>query len=58
MFPLQESFQVKMKPEQELHLAIQDNDRKKVEELIDNGVDIDCLFYAWTPLQHAITLGK
>ena len=47
-----------MKPEQELHLAVQENDRKKVEELLDNGVDINCLFYAWTPLQHAVNLGK
>lgn len=46
-----------MNPEQELHLAIQENDRKKVEELLDSGVDINCLFYAYTPLQHAIHLG-
>ena len=55
---LKEICHIKMKLEQQLHLAIQDNDRQKVEELIDGGVDINCLFYAWTPLQHAITLGK
>ena len=49
---------VKMKPDQELHLAVQENDERKVEKLLDSGVDINCLFYAWTPLQHAINLGE
>ena len=47
-----------MKPDQELHLAVQENDQKKVEKLLDSGVDINCLFYAWTPLQHTINLGE
>lgn len=41
-------------PEQHLHLSIRENDQEKLQELLDAGVDINCVFYGWTPLQVAI----
>ncbi|XP_045204566.2 ankyrin homolog [Mercenaria mercenaria] len=46
-----------MNPEQQLHLAVKEKDVKKIEQLLNNGVDINCLFYGWTPLQYAVSLG-
>ncbi|WAQ97907.1 Y045-like protein [Mya arenaria] len=47
-----------MNKEQQLHLAVKDNDVSTVESLLIAGVDINCLFYGWTPLQYAISLGN
>ena len=44
-------------PEQQLHKAVRGNDMKMVETLLTSGVDINCLFYGWTPLQLAIENG-
>ncbi|XP_050415302.1 serine/threonine-protein phosphatase 6 regulatory ankyrin repeat subunit B isoform X1 [Patella vulgata] len=42
---------------EELHMAIRENNSKKVEYSLSQGVDINVLFYGWTPLQLAIKLG-
>jgi ankyrin repeat protein len=47
-----------MNPEQQLHLAVKEKDIKKIEELLKTGVDINCLFYGWTPLQYAVSQGN
>lgn len=47
-----------MSPEQQLHLAVKENNQSKIEKLLNDGVDINCLFYGWSPLQYAISLGK
>lgn len=47
-----------MNAEQQLHLAVKAKDTKQIEELLNSGVDINCLFYGWTPLQYAISLGE
>jgi ankyrin repeat protein len=44
--------------EQHVHLSIRENDKEKLEELLDAGVDINCLFYGWTPFQVAIQQGN
>ncbi|KAL3880955.1 hypothetical protein ACJMK2_033157 [Sinanodonta woodiana] len=46
-----------MNSQQQLHLAVRENDTAKIEELLKSGVDINCLFYGWTPLQVAINQG-
>lgn len=43
--------------EQHLHLSVRENDKEKLGELLGAGVDINCLFYGWTPLQVAIQEG-
>lgn len=43
--------------EQQLHLAVRNRDKEKIERLITSGVDINCMFYGWTPLQLAIQKG-
>ena len=45
-------------PDQQLHQAVRSNDMKTVESLLAKGVEINCLFYGWTPLQLAIENGK
>jgi len=44
--------------EQQLHLAVKENETSRIETLLNGGVDINCLFYGWSPLQYAISLGK
>ncbi|VDI05918.1 Hypothetical predicted protein [Mytilus galloprovincialis] len=44
--------------EQHLHLSVRENDKEKLGELLGAGVDINCLFYGWTPLQVAIQEGN
>lgn len=44
--------------EQQLHLAVRNGDREKIEKLLDKGVDVNCLFYGWTPLQLALQKGR
>ncbi|GFS22592.1 ankyrin repeat-containing protein [Elysia marginata] len=44
-------------PDQKLHKAVRENDIKLVETFLNSGVDINCLFYGWTPLQLAIENG-
>ncbi|KAL4230211.1 hypothetical protein ACF0H5_010596 [Mactra antiquata] len=46
-----------MNQEQQFHHAVKEKDTKTLDELLNNGVDINCLFYGWTPLQNAINLG-
>jgi len=47
-----------MNKEQKLHKAVKDNDVATLETLLKEGVDVNCLFYGWTPLQYAISLGN
>jgi len=40
--------------EQLFHKAVRENDTATVKKLLSAGVDVDCLFYNWTPLMLAI----
>jgi len=40
--------------EQLFHKAVRENDMATVKKLLSAGVDVDCLFYNWTPLMLAI----
>ncbi|RUS89533.1 hypothetical protein EGW08_002721, partial [Elysia chlorotica] len=44
-------------PDQKLHKAVRENDMTTVVSLLNSGVNINCLFYGWTPLQLAIENG-
>lgn len=48
---------IEMNAEQQFHVAVKEKDLKKLEDLLSAGVDINCLFYGFTPLQNAIKLG-
>lgn len=52
------SYCSEMDPEQQLHQAVKEKNSSKVEKLLNEGVDINCLFYGWTPLQYSISLGE
>ena len=43
--------------EQKLHLAVRNQDKESIERLLDSGVDVNCMFYGWTPLQFALQRG-
>ncbi|XP_022327271.2 uncharacterized protein LOC111126729 [Crassostrea virginica] len=43
--------------EQKLHLAVRNQDKESIERLLDSGVDVNCMFYGWTPLQLALQRG-
>ena len=48
-----------MDKEDELHMAIRENNEDKVKSLIcKEGVDINCTYYGMTPLLVAISKGE
>ena len=45
--------------EEQLHMAIRNGDRNRVEELLNKDhVDINCVYYGMTPLLVAISKSK
>ncbi|KAJ8313678.1 hypothetical protein KUTeg_008239 [Tegillarca granosa] len=46
-----------MDKEEKLHTAVRECDSSTVKSLINSGVNINCQFYGWTPLQLAINSG-
>ena len=43
---------------QQLHLAIREKKEEEITRLLDRGVDINAMFYGWTPLQLALNQSK
>ena len=43
--------------EQKLHIAVRSDKQDDVENLLNSGVSINCLFYGWTPFQLSIENG-
>lgn len=57
--PDQEQSRGMMTLEEKLHVALRENNRHAIEELVlKSGVSVNCLYYGMTPLLVAIAKGK